>query len=69
MSLSSEEIKWNLNEYSRPVATVVIAAVRATMEQILKNLNSLFNYEMRFFAVNINDKPDTTGIVFVSRIV
>ena len=59
----------DLDQDSGAVARFRVASARAPMSQVDEDLQSLFNDVVRLLALNINDKPDATGIVFVAWIV
>jgi hypothetical protein len=59
----------DLDQDSGAVARLRVASARAAMSQVDEDLQSLFNDVVRLLALNINDKTDATGIVFVAWIV
>ena len=64
-----KEFVRDLNQNSSAIARFRIASTGAAMSQVDEDLQSLFDDVMRLLALNIDHKPDATGIVLVSRVV
>src|SRR5581483_450593 len=67
--LTGEESVGNLNQDARAVARLRIAAAGASMRQILQNFDTLQHDFVRSITVDIYDKADSAGIMFVGRVV
>jgi len=67
-NFSKKEIR-NLNQHSRAVTGLLVSADSTPVFQIAEDLNSILNYGMVSFTVNPGNKPDTTGIMLLVRIV
>ena len=58
-----------LEQDTRPVTGVVFAAARTAMVQVDQNLKRLAHNPMGFRAFDVDQEPDTTGIVLKLGIV
>ena len=59
----------NLNQNARPIAHQRIGANRAPMVEIAKNEQALADDLVGFAALDMGDKTNAAGVVFVSGIV
>jgi len=59
----------NLDQDARAIAGLFVAAGRATMQQVLQNPDTAHNDFMGSGPIDIGDKPHTTGVVFILRVV
>ena len=55
----------NLDQYSRAVAGLRIAAASAAMRQIDQNLDAFEHDVVRLPALDVGDKPDAASVVLV----
>jgi hypothetical protein len=60
---------WYLQQHAGAVTGFFITADRTAMLEVGKYLQSLFDYVVTLFAVETHYESDSTGIVFVARIV
>jgi hypothetical protein len=68
-TLTRKELMGNLNQNAGSITGLWIAAARAAMRQIDKDLNSLLNNLMALLAANARYKTDTAGVMLVRRII
>jgi hypothetical protein len=68
-TLARKKLVRDLDQDSGPVAGFRIAAACAAMRQVDKDLNSLLDNFVTFFAANAGDKPNAAGIMLVRRVV
>ena len=60
---------WDLDQDPAAVPGVLLAAAGATVHEVLQDREGLRDDGVRLPAVHIDDEPDTTGVVLVSRVV
>src|SRR5262249_39135131 len=65
---TQERVRY-LYEYSCAITCERIGANCATMGQVLKDLQALFDYGMGFFALNMRNKSHAACVVLVGRVV
>ena len=59
----------DLKKDSRAVAGFSVGAFRAAVHHVFEDFKSVVHEFMRFVAVNVHNHSDTTGIVFVFRVI
>src|SRR5260370_1091061 len=69
LAFTHKELMRNLDEDARAVAGFRIAAARAAMRQVEKNLDSLADDVVALMAADAGDEPDPAGVVLVRRVV
>jgi hypothetical protein len=58
-----------LNQDARAVAGILLAATGTAMHEIPENRQRVRNDLVRAAALDVHDKTDTAGVVFVSRVI
>ena len=66
--LGKEPVR-DLDQDPGPVASVALATAGAAVFQIQQYLKAFFDHVIGLSAQHVHDKPDSTGIVFVSGII
>ena len=64
-----KEPMWNLHQNTSAVARVIFGTARPPVVETDKGFESHFDYLVRFFAFDIHDKSNATGVAFVFGIV
>ena len=64
-----QEFVRHLEQHARAVARVVFTATGPTMLEILENFEAARQNVVRLHAIQVGDKADSAGIVFVLRVV
>jgi hypothetical protein len=64
-----EECVGNLYQQSRTVTRALIGTSSAAVHEVFKNLNTAYNDTVASMAIAAGNESNTTGIVFILRII